>query len=222
MSNEWGFDTTAIHAGAAPDPATGARQVPTPSDKPFLEFWTGIIDTPTAGRSLLGQQPFNAVAGARASGEALLAVFSRGATGHRGTGWKRAGTFERIAVTQGDVTLTPAAEGYAQVNRIAAEGAPSFTERSVFRINADPAAGGIDVTRPFRVTVLTPRAGAGGETLTLPVSAEVTLPAAFRLAAPPPEPPLWQQFWWQKRHEVVVVLAMLGALLLARWVRRGG
>ena len=28
MSNEWGFDTTAIHAGTAPDPATGARQVP--------------------------------------------------------------------------------------------------------------------------------------------------------------------------------------------------
>lgn len=28
MSETWGFDTTAIHAGAAPDPATGARQVP--------------------------------------------------------------------------------------------------------------------------------------------------------------------------------------------------
>ncbi|MTH36251.1 aminotransferase class I/II-fold pyridoxal phosphate-dependent enzyme [Paracoccus limosus] len=28
MSDQWGFDTTAIHAGAAPDPATGARQVP--------------------------------------------------------------------------------------------------------------------------------------------------------------------------------------------------
>lgn len=28
MSENWGFDTTAIHAGTAPDPATGARQVP--------------------------------------------------------------------------------------------------------------------------------------------------------------------------------------------------
>ncbi|UXU73957.1 MULTISPECIES: O-acetylhomoserine aminocarboxypropyltransferase/cysteine synthase family protein [unclassified Paracoccus (in: a-proteobacteria)] len=28
MSDNWGFDTNAIHAGAAPDPATGARQVP--------------------------------------------------------------------------------------------------------------------------------------------------------------------------------------------------
>lgn len=28
MSEKWGFDTTAIHAGSAPDPATGARQVP--------------------------------------------------------------------------------------------------------------------------------------------------------------------------------------------------
>ncbi|WP_134682006.1 O-acetylhomoserine aminocarboxypropyltransferase/cysteine synthase family protein [Paracoccus ravus] len=28
MSENWGFDTAAIHAGTAPDPATGARQVP--------------------------------------------------------------------------------------------------------------------------------------------------------------------------------------------------
>ncbi|MRX50252.1 aminotransferase class I/II-fold pyridoxal phosphate-dependent enzyme [Paracoccus sp. S-4012] len=28
MSDDWHFDTQAIHAGAAPDPATGARQVP--------------------------------------------------------------------------------------------------------------------------------------------------------------------------------------------------
>ena len=28
MTESWGFDTLAIHAGAAPDPATGARQVP--------------------------------------------------------------------------------------------------------------------------------------------------------------------------------------------------
>ena len=40
-------------------------------------------------------------------------------------------------MTQGEVTLTPTAESYTQVNRIAAEGAPSFTERSVFRIDAD-------------------------------------------------------------------------------------
>ena len=206
----------------------GARQVPTPSDEPFLEFWAGIIDTPTAGRSLLGQQPFNAVAGARASGEALLAVFSRGATGHRGTGWKRAGTFERIAVTQGEVTLTPAAEGYAQVNRIAAEGAPSFTERSVFRINADPERGGIDLTQPFTVTVTATRPAAGdGGTLALPLSAQVSVPEAFRLAPPVPEIPLWQQFWQAKKPQVAVVGAMLGLLGLIlfgqEWlVRRAG
>ena len=205
----------------------GARQVPTPSDKPFLEFWTGIIDTPTAGRSLLGQQPFNAVAGGRASGEALLAIFSRGATGHRGTGWKRAGTFERIAVTQGDVSLTPTAEGYTQVNRIAAEGAPSFTERSVFRINADPERGGIDLTQPFTVTVTTTRPGADGGTLSLPLSAQVSVPEAFRLAPPVPEIALWQQFWLAKKPQIAVVGAMLGVLGLIlfgqEWlVRRAG
>lgn len=28
MAEDWGFDTTAVHAGTTPDPATGARQVP--------------------------------------------------------------------------------------------------------------------------------------------------------------------------------------------------
>lgn len=185
----------------------GAQPPITPSDAPWLELWTGLIDTPTVGRNLLGQQALTAVAGQLGPGEALLAILSRGNQSHRGTDWKRSGRFERIEIAQGDVRLTPAADSYTQVARLPIAGAPETKERSVFRINADPATGGIDVTRPFRVTVTTGRSGA-----TLPVSAEVTLPEAFRLAPPEPETPLWEQFWWQKRHEVVVVLAMLGAL----------
>ncbi|SDW54672.1 NosR/NirI family protein [Paracoccus sanguinis] len=184
----------------------------TPSDAPWFEMWTGLADTPTVGRNLIGQAALTEAAGALGPGQALLVVLSRGLQSHRGTGWQREGRFARIEITQGDVRLTPAAADYTQLAGLPIAGAPELKERSVFRINADPAAGGIDVTQPFRVTVLTPRAGVGGETLTLPVSAEVTLPAAFRLAAPAPEPPLWQQFWWQKRHQVAVVGAMLGVL----------
>lgn len=205
----------------------GARQPPTPSDKPFLDLWAGIIDPPTVGRNLLGQQPFNAAAGAVLPGEAMLAVLSRGVSGHRGTGWKRAGRFDRIAVTQGEVSLTPGVEGYTQIKRIAAEGAPQFTERSLFRINADPGQGGIDLTRPFTVTVTNTRPAADGGTLSLPLSVEVSVPQAFRTAPPAPEIPLWQQFWLAKKPQIAVVgamLAVLGLVLFAQeWlVRRAG
>lgn len=205
----------------------GARQPLTPSDGPFLDLWAGIIDPPTVGRNLLGQQRFNEAAVAAPPGEALLAVFSRGVSGHRGTGWRRAGSFERIAVTQGAVSLTPSADAYAQINRIAAEGAPQFTERSLFRINADPEQGGIDLTRPFTVTVTNTRPAAEGGILSLPVSVEVSVPQAFRAAPPAPELPLWQQFWIQKQPQIAVVGAMLGVLGLVlfaqEWlVRRAG
>ena len=190
----------------------GARPPITPSDAPWLELWTGLIDTPTVGRNLLGQQALTAAAGQLGPGQALLAILSRGTQSHRGTDWKRSGRFDRIEIAQGDVRLTPTAEDYTPIPRLPIEGAPEFKERSVFRINADPANGGIDVTQPFQVSVRTSRDGADGTPMVLPVTARVALPEAFRLAPPEPERPLWEQFWWEKRPQIAVVGVMLGVL----------
>ena len=202
----------------------GARQPVTPSDAPWLELWTGIIDTPTAGQNLLGAQRLTELAGGLGPHDALLAVMSRGLQSHRGTEWRRSGRFERIEITQGPVTLVPAAEDYTPIAGLSIEGAPELKEASVFRVNADPKAGGLDLTRPFTVTVLTARAGREGNLLVLPVSAEVALPEAFRLAPRPPEEPLWLQAWQEKQPQVVVVgvmLAVLGLILFAQeWIVR--
>ncbi len=201
-----------------------ARQPVTPSDKPWLELWAGIIDPPTAGQNLLGAQRLTELAGALGPHDALLAVMSRGLQSHRGTEWRRSGRFERIEVTQGPVTLVPAAEDYTQISGLSIEGAPELKEISVFRINADPEAGGLDLTRPFRVTVLTARAGHDGGLLVLPVSTEVELPQPFRVAPLPPEEPLWLQAWQDKQAQIVVVgvmLAVLGLILFAQeWIVR--
>lgn len=202
----------------------GARQPVTPSDAPWLELWTGIIDTPTVGQNLLGAQRLTELAGALGPDQALLAVMSRGLQSHRGTEWRRSGRFERIEIAQGPVTLVPVAEDYTQISGLSIEGAPELKETSVFRINADPEAGGLDLTRPFRVTVLTARAGREGELLVLPVSTEVALPEPFRVAPPPPEEPLWLQAWQDKQPQIVVVgvmLAVLGLILFAQeWIVR--
>lgn len=202
----------------------GARQPVTPSDAPWLELWTGIIDTPTVGQNLLGAQRLTELAGALGPDQALLAVMSRGLQSHRGTEWRRSGRFERIEIAQGPVTLVPMAEDYTQISGLSIEGAPEFKETSVFRINADPEAGGLDLTRPFRVTVLTARAGREGELLVLPVSTEAALPEPFRVAPPPPEEPLWLQAWQDKQPQIVVVgvmLAVLGLILFAQeWIVR--
>ena len=104
----------------------------------------------------------------------------------------------------------PAAESYTPVSRLAVAGAPEFKERSVFRINVDPAQGGIDVTRPFDVTVTATRSAADGGGLSLPITAQVTLPQAFRLAPPAPDTPLWKEFWLKKQPQIAVLGVMLG------------
>lgn len=211
--------TMAQAAAAMPD----ARPPITPSDAPWFEMWAGVIDTPTAGRNLLGQQRLTEVAGGLGPGEALLGVFSRGLQSHRGTEYRRTGRFDRIEIAQDDIRLVPAADAFTAIPRLEIDGAPDLKERSVFRINADPATGGIDLTRPFRVTVTTARDGAGG-TLTLPVAAEVSLPQAFRIATPEPEVPLWQRFWMEKRPQIAfvgVMLAVLGLILFGQeWLVR--
>lgn len=200
--------TTAEAAAAMPN----ARPPIAPSDAPWFEMWTGVIDTPTAGRNLLGPAKLTEVAASLQPGEALLGLFSRGLQSHRGTAYRRAGQFDRIEIAQDSTRIVPATDAYTSISRLAIDGAPELKERSVFRFNSDPAAGGIDLTRPFRVTVTTSRSGADGATLTLPVTAEVVLPEAFRLAAPEPELPLWQRFWVEKRPQIAIVGAMLAVL----------
>ncbi|MTE01913.1 4Fe-4S binding protein [Paracoccus sp. YIM 132242] len=211
--------TMAQAAAAMPD----ARPPIAPSDAPWFEMWAGVIDTPTAGRNLLGQGRLTEIAGSLEPGEALLGLFSRGLQSHRGTEYRRTGRFDRIAIAQDGIRLVPAADAFTSVPRLAIAGAPALKERSVFRFNADPDAGGIDLTRPFRVTVTTTRQGQGS-VLTLPVIAEVSLPPAFRIAAPEPESPLWQRFWVEKRPQIAFVgamLAVLGLILFAQeWLVR--
>ena len=200
--------TMAEAAAAMP----AARPPILPSDAPWFEMWAGVIDTPTAGGNLLGQQMLTRVAADLRPGEALLGLFSRGLQSHRGAEYRRAGRFDRIEIAQDGTRLVPEIEAFSAIPRLAIQGAPELKERSVFRFNADPASGGIDLTRPFRVTVTTSRAGPDGAVLTLPVSVEATLPDAFRIAPAGPEPPLWQRFWAERRPQIAVVGAMLAVL----------
>jgi len=190
----------------------GARRPLTASDAPFLEFWTGILDTPAVGRNLLGQQDFTTAAGSLAPGQAMLGLFSRGLHSPRGTEWRRSGRFDGIEIRQGDVVITPSAEDLIEAGPLEIAGAPALKERSVFRVNADPAAGGLDLAQPFTVTVTATRPAEAGRDLSLRVSAETTLPAAFRIVPPPPEMPLWQRAWLSKQPQIAVVGAMLGVL----------
>jgi len=190
-----------------------------PGDGAFLDLYAGLIDPPTVGRNLLGQQDFTKAIGNMGPGETALIVISTGVHSHRGTAWKQTGQFERLAIVQGDVRHVPQEGDYIFVKRLAIEGAPEIKEVSVFRLPPR-----IDPLKPMRVEVQASRPAAGGGEVGTTIAVDYELPKQFRTAPPPPEEPLWRSIWAAKHIEIAIVATMLGVLsviLFAQdWITR--
>ncbi len=187
----------------------GAVVPVTPGDGAFLDLYVGLVDPPTVGRNLLGQQVFTQAMGALGTGESALAVISSGLHSHRGTEWKQSGRFERLAVVQGSTRHVPLAGDYILVKKLAAQGAPEMKEASLFRLPKT-----IDPAKPFRVEVLAARPKSDGGEVSTVIAAEYALPDAFRLDPPPAPEPLWRSIWMAKKVETAIVAAMLVVLTL--------
>jgi NosR/NirI family nitrite reductase transcriptional regulator len=214
-----------VEAHASMDAAAaafaGAKVPVTAGEGDFMRVWAGLIDTPTVGQNLLGQQEFTAAIGNLGPGETALAVIGSGLFSHRGTEWRRSGVFERIEIVQSDRRWHPTAESYHMVKRLRIEGAPEVKEISLFRLPSS-----IDALQPFRIEVTATRPAESG-TLSLNIGADYRLPDAFRTAPPPQEAPLWQLNWQRKMPQVIFLAGMLGLLwlifLAQEWiVRRPG
>ncbi len=204
--------STRMTLDAARAALAGAETPPPPGEAPFIEYWAGIIDPPSIGRSLLGQQVFSRAMASLNSGEVGLFLASRGLHSHRGTAWRRSGLFERVQVIQGSLVFTPRAEDYQRIDRLAVEDAPDFKELSFFRLPSDR----FDATAPFRIEVIASRAAAGGEAVTLRIPLNYRLPERFLLKAAslPEVEPLWVSAWQRKRGAVVGVGLLLTVLAL--------
>lgn len=196
----------------------GAKVPVTPGEGAFVHLWAGIIDTPTVGQNLLGQQGFTRAVGNLPAGSAALIVMSLGAQTHRGTDWKKTGVFDRLGVVQGDLRWQPTADRYQMIKKLALADTPEMKEISLFALPAE-----FDPTKPMVLTLRAPRAAETGE-VEMRVDLPFALPQAFRLAPPPEPEPLWKQAWRAKTPHVVVVglmLAVLTLILFAQeWITR--
>jgi NosR/NirI family nitrite reductase transcriptional regulator len=172
----------------------------------FLELWAGLIDPPSVGRNLLGQQGYSAAMGAAGPGEAVLFLASRGLQSHRGLEWKRSGAFERIAIVQDAHRHVPQAASFRRIDRLAIAGAPEFRELSLFRLPAEA----IDPLRPFTVELTATREGAAPFRVTLGYA----LPERFRFApaAAADDRPLWMTAWEASELRIAGVLLLLAVL----------
>lgn len=200
----------------------GAKVPLKPGPGDFLQMWVGVIDPPSIGRSLLGQQDFTRAIGTLPPGGGILAVMSRGVSSHRGTDWKASGSFDRLTVVQGEQRWTPTSDRFQMIKKLDLADAPDLKEISLFALPPE-----IDVTRPLTVELRSARpAGSGvaeGDEVGFVTALSYTLPAAYLLT--PPEPPaLWVATWTAKRLHIAVAALMLTILTLIlfaqEWITR--
>ncbi|MDF0603546.1 4Fe-4S binding protein [Psychromarinibacter sp. C21-152] len=185
----------------------GADRVPEPGEGHFLDLHVALLDPPEIGRNLLGRRTYSGAMGDLPADRVALFVASRGLHSHRGLAWRRTGTFDRVAVIQDGRRFPVTDTGYLRLDELAAEGAPQFRERSLFRIGGD----GFDPAAPFRVAVTATRDGATGP-VTATLAVDYALPERFLLPPPPEDTPLWQEMWQSKRPAILGVAAMLTVL----------
>ena len=183
-------------------------------DGAFIDLWVAVLDPPTIGQNLLGQQAYTRTTGSVGAADTVILVASNGLHSHRGTTYQNSGVFDRIEVIQGDKTFKIRKEDYQRIAKLALADAPVFNEISVFRLSATD---GFVPSDRFRVEVTAERERQDDSVAAIKIPVGYTLPKAYlgaqADAASGAEEPLWVSAW--KRKPVTVGIVVVMTLLVA-------
>ena len=140
-------ETFAHHA----DPRAAEKPLTEPPETIFIDMQVALVSQPGIGRALLGDAGYENLAKWLEPGEQAIMVLGNGLYSFKGSGYVRGGIFDRIQLMQGDASVRFRDRQHRRVNTLAADGAPAFTEKDIFKIPADAR---FDPARPFRLQLL--------------------------------------------------------------------
>jgi NosR/NirI family nitrous oxide reductase transcriptional regulator len=193
------------------------------ADDRFIDLYAALISVPSIGKALLGAKEYGNQAQFLNEGDKAILVMGRGRYSFKGSGYVRGGIFDRIQLVQGDISIRFHDKDHRRLGRVAAGGAPEFTEIDIFRIPADS---GFDPARPWDLKLLVQRAVGAVEKSFITFDLSYKLPDMFlkpvvaaqpaAAAAEPDEADaraqLWKRVWESKRVEIAILLVMLAVL----------
>ncbi|SFC25307.1 NosR/NirI family protein [Tropicimonas isoalkanivorans] len=221
------LDVAEINAdfAALGDPRTEKNAEPGPDTDPVVAVWTALVSQPAIGRSLLGDAAYANLEKRLDPGDEAIAVFGAGRWSFKGSGYVRGGIFDRFHLIQEEASFRFRDRNHTRIVRVAADGAPAFSEMDLFIV---PAEAGFDPAKPFRLQFLVSRAVGPIEKTFLTYDLGYELPDVYtRTVAPAAAPEtiaaatdsqardaLWKRIWQTKRIEVVVLAAALGLLTI--------
>ncbi len=92
---------------------------------------------PAIGRSLLGEDGFNRLAGRLKPGQQALVVAGSGRYSFQGAAYVRGGIFDRVELIQDATSIRFRDRDHIRLGSLEAEGAPPFPEIALFVLPAD-------------------------------------------------------------------------------------
>ena len=211
-------------------------------DDTFIDLYVADVAVPTIGRSLLGDDGYNRLAGRLKPGQQALIVAGSGRYSFKGAAYVRGGIFDRIELIQDTNSIRFRDRDHTRLGNLEAEGAPDFPEIALFTV---PPEFTLDPTEPWKLQLLVQRVVATREKAWLTFDLGYTLPDAYikREPAPPirqqaaPSPvasssapaparrdgaayfaaedqPLWMKIWRGDVVKIGTTIVALGALTL--------
>ena len=152
-------------------------------DDTFIDLYVADVAVPTIGRSLLGDDGYNRLAGRLKPGQQALIVAGSGRYSFKGAAYVRGGIFDRIELIQDTNSIRFRDRDHTRLGNLEAEGAPDFPEIALFTVPPEFA---LDPTEPWMLQLLVQRVVATREKAWLTFDLGYTLPDAYMKREPAP------------------------------------
>lgn len=185
----------------------------------FAEIYFAQVNIPTVGRNLLGDSEYDYLMSQLKPGEHALILMGTGYS-FKGSGFVRGAIFDRIQILQNGEAFAFRDLDHTRVPDIYVEGAPRFTERSVFIIREHHE---FNPASDWQLELLVRRQTGPLDSIFTSFKAEyhtldhyLDRPA---LILPEPELTLAQQVWQEKDAEVIVLFILLAILLVVMFLQ---
>ncbi len=211
-------------------------------DDTFIDLYVADVAVPTIGRSLLGADGYDRLAGRLKPGQQALIVAGSGRYSFKGAAYVRGGIFDRIELIQDTNSIRFRDRDHTRLGNLEAEGAPDFPEIALFTVPPEFA---LDPTEPWKLQLLVQRVVATREKAWLTFDLGYALPDSYMKhePAPPVRPqaaasaaaapaaqapakrdgaayfaaedePLWMKIWRGDVVKIGTTIFALGALTL--------
>lgn len=208
------------------------------ADDTFIDLYVADVAVPTIGRSLLGDDGYERLAGRLKPGQQALVVAGSGRYSFKGAAYVRGGIFDRIELIQETNSVRFRDRDHTRLGNLAAGGAPDFPEIALFVVPADFV---FDPTEPWTLQLLVQRVVGARDKAWVTFDLGYALPETYlkrEAKAQPPasaatatvkserpavaeagvpttdEDPLWMRIWRADVLKIGAAIVALGALTL--------